>query len=103
MIVKNEAANIGRCLESARGLFDRAAVVDTGSTDGTQDLVRSLVPDVLLEEHAWVDFPTNRNQALRLAESTGCDYLLILDADDELVDKPHGWGDLTADVYYLHY
>ena len=103
MIVKDEAENIGRCIESARSLFDYAAVVDTGSTDGTQDVIRELVPDVLLEEREWVDFPTNRNQALRLAESTGADYVLILDADDELVDKPDSWGPLGADLYYLHY
>jgi len=104
MIVKDEADYITAAIESARGLFDMAAIVDTGSTDGTQDLIRELIPGVLLEEHPWEDFATNRNQALRLAEASGCDYLFVLDADDELVDKPHGgWGPLGLDAYYLHY
>jgi glycosyltransferase involved in cell wall biosynthesis len=40
MIVKNEAGVILRCLESARSLVDYALVEDTGSSDGTQEIIR---------------------------------------------------------------
>lgn len=40
MIVKNERANLGRCLDSVRNLVNEMVVVDTGSTDGTQDMAR---------------------------------------------------------------
>ena len=40
MIVKNEAAVIARCLASVRPLIDSWAIVDTGSSDGTQEIVR---------------------------------------------------------------
>jgi glycosyltransferase involved in cell wall biosynthesis len=40
MIVKNEAHVIRRCLASVRPLIDRWLIVDTGSSDGTQDVVR---------------------------------------------------------------
>lgn len=36
MIVKDEAAVIERCLESALPLIDRYLIVDTGSTDNTK-------------------------------------------------------------------
>ena len=39
MIVKNEAPVIRRCLDSVRSLIDYWVIVDTGSTDGTQDIV----------------------------------------------------------------
>jgi len=40
MIVKDEAHVILKCLESVRPLVDYVLVVDTGSTDGTQQIVR---------------------------------------------------------------
>jgi cellulose synthase/poly-beta-1,6-N-acetylglucosamine synthase-like glycosyltransferase len=44
MIVRNEEANLPRCLESVRGLFDEMVVVDTGSTDCTKALAMSWGP-----------------------------------------------------------
>ena len=40
-IVKNEAAIIERCVNSLLPHIDGAVVVDTGSTDGTPDLLMS--------------------------------------------------------------
>ncbi|NEQ31850.1 MAG: glycosyltransferase, partial [Leptolyngbya sp. SIO4C5] len=42
MIVKNEAARIGRCLSSVEQLADEIIVVDTGSTDETVQVAESL-------------------------------------------------------------
>ena len=39
MIVKNEAHVILRCLDSVRPLVDYVLIEDTGSTDGTQQIV----------------------------------------------------------------
>ena len=98
MIVKNEAAVIERCLASVKPWIHAWAIADTGSTDGTQERVRHAMaglPGELIER-PWVDFSTNRNEALRLAARHG-DYALLIDADDTLVSS--GFGELTADCY----
>lgn len=86
MIVKNEAPVIRRCLESVRPFIDHWIIVDTGSTDGTQDIIRTTLADVpgTLVERPWVDFAHNRTEALDLARPHG-DYTIVIDADDELI------------------
>ncbi|MCJ2050480.1 glycosyltransferase [Methylobacterium sp. J-070] len=86
MIVKNEAHVIRRCLESVRPIIDHWVIVDTGSTDGTGEVIRAALADVpgTLVNRPWVDFAANRGEALELARPHG-DYALIIDADDELI------------------
>ncbi|WP_244471515.1 glycosyltransferase [Methylobacterium sp. ARG-1] len=86
MIVKNEAAVIRRCLDSVRPVIDHWIIVDTGSTDGTQDIIRAAMADMpgTLVERPWVDFAYNRTEALDLARPHG-DYTLVIDADDVLI------------------
>ena len=110
MIVKNEASVITRCLSSVRPIIDYWVIVDTGSTDGTQDAIRSLMMDLPggLYERPWHDFAHNRNEALDLARPHG-KYVLIIDADDVLeFDKGFQTPILEADSYasdcgYLNY
>lgn len=103
MIVKNEAAVIERCLASVKPFVHAWAVSDTGSTDGTQDIVRRVMADLPGEliERPWVDFSTNRNEALELARKHG-DYALIIDADEVLeADTGFAWDELDAIGYSL--
>jgi glycosyltransferase involved in cell wall biosynthesis len=103
MIVKNEASVIVRCLNSVRPLIDHWVIVDTGSTDGTQDIVRKTMKDLPGEllERPWRDFGFNRSEALALARPHA-DYSLIIDADDAL-QIPAGFErpQLHADSYML--
>lgn len=103
MIVKNEAPVIRRCIDSVRPLIDHWVIVDTGSTDGTQDIIRGHLHDVpgQLYERPWRDFAHNRSDALRLARGKA-DYTLIIDADDTL-DVPANTSlpALNADSYML--
>lgn len=78
MIVRDEEANLPRCLGSVEGLFDEIVVVDTGSVDRTIEIAREHGARVF--DFAWVDdFAAARNAAL--ARATG-DYAFWLDADD---------------------
>ena len=86
MIVKNEARVIARCLASVRDYLSHWVIVDTGSTDGTQELVRDILGDIpgTLYERPWVDFGHNRSEAMDLAREAGAEWILLLDADETL-------------------
>lgn len=101
MIVKNEKKVIARCLNSVKNLIDYWVVIDTGSLDGTQDVVREVLQEIPgeLHERTWVNFEVNRNEAVSIARNRG-DYLLLMDADDRLV-YPQNFQlpPLTSDYY----
>ncbi len=103
MIVKNESHVIQRALASARPLIDSWVIIDTGSTDGTQEVIRDYMQDIpgVLIERPWKNFAHNRNEALILAQQQG-DYVLFLDADDHLeYDRTFQRQELSADAYTL--
>lgn len=85
MIVKNERNVIKRCLKSVKPIIDHWVIVDTGSDDGTQEIIKEYLKDIpgTLYERPWVNFGYNREEALQLAK-TKADYILFLDADDIL-------------------
>lgn len=85
MIVKDEEATLARTLRSVKPFIDRWVILDTGSTDGTRELIRRELEGVPGELHdkPFVDFATTRNLALELA-GTATEFILWLDADDEL-------------------
>ncbi|MDD5371249.1 MAG: glycosyltransferase family 2 protein, partial [Anaerolineaceae bacterium] len=89
LIVKNEAPIIRRCLDSIRPLVDFVLVEDTGSIDGTPDVVGQWLNDTGIAGavigRTWRDFATNRSWALEsLRNYSACDYALTIDADEVL-------------------
>ncbi len=61
---KNEAVGIRKCIESLKA-FDEVIVVDSNSTDGTQDIVRAL--GVRLETFTWDGkYPKKKEWQLRM-------------------------------------
>jgi glycosyltransferase involved in cell wall biosynthesis len=89
MIVKDEASVIRRCLDSLRPIVDYWVIVDTGSTDGTQQIISEHFKDVPgeLHERPWRDFAHNRSEALVLARGHA-DYVFVIDADEIIEITP---------------
>lgn len=104
MIVKNEKEVVENCLNSVKPIIDYWVIVDTGSTDGTQETIKNCMKGIPgeLHERGWVNFEHNRNEALTLAKSKG-DYLLMIDADEILQYFDNfALPSLDKDGYYMH-
>src|SRR5512138_3839741 len=87
MIVRNEAKQIIRCLKSVAPYISCAVIFDTGSTDGTQDIMAKFfdaneIPHII-KVGVFENFEQARNDALELARRSKLeyDYLLLTDAD----------------------
>lgn len=81
MIVKNEEAQLRKCLTTAREVVDEIIVVDTGSADSTKEIALEFADKVL--DFPWVDdFSKARN--FSFAQAT-MDYIFWMDADDILL------------------
>jgi glycosyltransferase involved in cell wall biosynthesis len=81
MIVKNEEANLPRCLTSVRDAVDEIVILDTGSTDRTPEIAKEFGAKV--HHFEWPnDFSIARNQSLKYVRG---DWVLVLDADETLV------------------
>lgn len=107
MIVRNEVQSLPSALESVSKLAAEIIVVDTGSEDGTQELL-SHYPKLKAFEIPW---PENFAQArnVSLAQATG-DWILVLDADEKLLPAsadylaqllakpPLGWQSFAAQI-----
>jgi glycosyltransferase involved in cell wall biosynthesis len=85
LIVRNEAPRLPACLASLRGAVDQVAILDTGSTDGTRELLTRLAgsedqdPPIIWADHPFEDFSRARTASLELVETP---YFLWIDADE---------------------
>lgn len=104
MIVKDEAHVIERCLSHVKPMIDHWVIVDTGSSDGTQEIIRRAMADLPgeLHERPWKNFGSNRSEAIALAEGKA-DYVLTIDADEILEwEDGFSWDGLSADAYLIY-
>jgi glycosyltransferase involved in cell wall biosynthesis len=79
IITLNEEANLARTLKSVKDIAEEIIVVDSGSTDGTVTIAQSFGAKVFVEP--WKGFARQKNSSLAKA---GCDWILSLDADEEV-------------------
>src|SRR4051812_46307137 len=91
MIVKNETANLERCLGAVANHIACWIIADTGSTDDTRNFIESFfaargIPGEL-HSLPFENFEQARNLTLdhAYASALAYDYLLLADADMELV------------------
>lgn len=85
MILKNEADSITPTLASIAPFIDEYTILDTGSTDGTPELVHAALAGIpgTVFSHAYEGLAISRNRAIAAAGTTAR-YLMFLDANDIL-------------------
>lgn len=79
---KNERKNIRACIGSVRHLADEILVSDSGSTDGTLEIVRSM-GDCRIIQREYVDHANFVNWAIPHATYQ---WVLIVDADERMTE-----------------
>lgn len=80
LAVYNEAANLGACLDSVRGLADEIVIVDGTSTDQTVAIAKAHGAKVIVEENR-ANFHINKTHAIDACQG---DWILQLDADERV-------------------
>lgn len=86
IIAKNEESNIARCIGSCEHIADEIIVVDTGSTDNTVKIAKSLGAKVIIDP--WDNnFSKARNKAV---DEATMEWILYLDCD-EMLDFDDGY------------
>jgi glycosyltransferase involved in cell wall biosynthesis len=106
-IVKNESHVIERMLNSVKSIIDCAVFVDTGSTDGTQDVIKKWgetnnIP-CFVYDRPFDNFENSRNYAMQMVKDKS-DYAFWLDADEtiEIDPKLFDKHKLDKDLYMFN-
>jgi acetyltransferase-like isoleucine patch superfamily enzyme/glycosyltransferase involved in cell wall biosynthesis len=84
IITHNEAINLPPCLQALQGWTNKVFVIDSGSTDGTQDLARSFGAEVV--HHDWPGYAEQKNWGMENLPFES-PWLLIVDADEVITPK----------------
>ncbi|MDR0199456.1 MAG: glycosyltransferase family 2 protein [Streptococcaceae bacterium] len=94
LLVKNQESLISEVIKQLEGFdIDNYIVVDTGSTDSTLRLLKS-IPYVSLFQAEWKeDYSFMRNMA---ANYTDADWILTLDSDELFISSPFSLKVLIA-------
>ena len=99
IITKNEAINIKDCIKSAMLISNDIIVADSGSTDGTLEIIKT--ENVSLINIEWQGYGNARNIATQHAKY---DWIFALDADERitpsLVDQLKSLESLENGIVY---
>jgi glycosyltransferase involved in cell wall biosynthesis len=114
-ICKDESHVIGKMLESCKTITDLIVVNDTGSTDGTQDIIRKFGEDnnipTYVFERPFDDFEKSRNHAMQklrdVVEELGWDATKVhgywFDCDETLIiDSKFNKDQFVNDLYMIN-
>ena len=82
IITHNEERNILRCLNSVQDVVDEIVVVDSFSTDQTEEICKKF--EVKFVKQQWQGYSEQKNFANSLAAN---DWILSIDADEALTDE----------------
>lgn len=82
IITLNEEKNLARTLNSVKKFTDEIVIVDSGSTDKTEEIAKSFNAKFYFQK--WLGYGPQRNKAIELASS---EWVLNIDADEEISEE----------------
>src|SRR3990172_2864038 len=102
IITFNEEKNIGRCLDSVKTIADEIVVLDSFSTDKTEELCKA--KGARFFQHKFDGHIEQKNRAITFAKFP---YILSLDADEALSEELKKSileikNNFSADGYYMN-
>ena len=93
ILTKNEEDNLRKCVESFRGIARRFVVIDSGSTDHTEELCSTLDGELSkvgssldFYQHEWISYADQLNWGFDSARITTT-WSMRMDADEELLPE----------------
>lgn len=104
VVTLNEEANLARCLESVREWASEIVVIDSGSTDRTEEVARKF--GAVFASSTWSGFTAQKNKC---AQKCSHPWILFLDADEALtpelaaaITRAFAEGDPKADGFWVN-
>lgn len=92
ILTKNEEKNLRKCVESFRGIARRFVIVDSYSTDNTEEIckeldfeLRKIGSQLDFYKNKWIDYATQLNWGLTHTDIT-TEWSMRMDADEELME-----------------
>ena len=82
IITLNEEKNLERTLKSVQDFADEIVIVDSGSTDRTEEIAKKFGAKFVYQK--WLGYGPQRNMAIDLSSS---DWVLNIDADEEISEE----------------
>ncbi len=82
IITLNEEKNIGRCLDSVKAVADEMVVVDSFSSDRTEEICKE--KGVVFHQNKWPGYGAQKNLGHSLARH---DFIFSIDADETLSEE----------------
>lgn len=93
ILTKNEEKNLRKCIESFQGIAKRFVIVDSFSTDCTENLCKQLDMELRkigsqldFYQNMWVDYATQLNWGLSQTDII-TKWSMRMDADEELMEN----------------
>lgn len=84
IITYDESLNLPHCLRALQGWTNKIFVIDSGSTDGTQDIARAYGANVV--HHDWPGYAQQKNWGLDNLPFES-EWILIVDADEVITEE----------------
>ena len=83
IVTFNGSEWIGKCIESLlqNSIKTKIIIIDNGSSDGTQDIIKSYSSVLFIQSETNLGFGKANNIGINIATENGAEYIFLLNQD----------------------